>query len=98
MEHKMPMFFLVVALVGCALSISISFLLEKYNLDGYLSTVGYHYTHIYCMQIILMAATRTLLLRAFDNISVPIAMLLIVVARLIFTILFFNMFIKLNGW
>ena len=32
----MPMFFLVVALEGCALSISISFLLDKYNLVGYL--------------------------------------------------------------
>ena len=97
-EHKMPMFFLVVALVGCALSINISFLLGKYNLMGYLRIIGYHSIHIYCMQIILMAATRTLLLRAFDNIPVPIALLLIIVSGLMLPILFYNILMKLNCW
>jgi hypothetical protein len=97
-EHKMPMFFMVVALVGCALTINISFLLGKYNLVGYLRIIGYHSIHIYCMQIILMAATRTLLLRAFDNIPVPIALLLIIVAGLMLPILFYNILMKLNCW
>jgi len=97
-EHKMPLFFVVIALVGCALSINISFLLGKYNLVGYLRIIGYHSIHIYCMQIILMASTRTILLRTFDNLPAPIVMILIIVAGLMLPILFYNLLIRLNCW
>jgi len=97
-EHKMPLFFVVIALVGCALSINISFILGKYNLVGYLKIIGYHSIHIYCMQIILMATTRTLLLRVFDNIPAPLALTLIIVAGLMLPILFYNMLMTLNCW
>lgn len=97
-EHKMPLFFVVIALVGCALSINISFLLGKYNLVGYLRIIGYHSIHIYCMQIILMAATRTLLLRAFDNLPAPLVFTMIIVAGLMLPILFYNMLMRLNCW
>jgi uncharacterized membrane protein YcfT len=97
-EHKMPLFFVVIALVGCALSINISFLLGKYNLLGYLRIIGYHSIHIYCMQIILMAATRTLLLSAFDNTPAPLVLIIIIVAGLMLPILAYNMLMKLNCW
>ena len=89
-EHKMPLFFVVIALVGCALSINISFLLGKYNLLGYLRIIGYHSIHIYCMQIILMASTRTVLLMAFDHLPSPLVLTLIIVAGLMLPILFLN--------
>jgi len=85
-------------LVGCALSINISFLLGRYNIMGYLRIIGYHSIHIYCMQIILMAATRTLLLSAFDNVPAPLVLTLIIVAGLMLPILFYNMLMKLNCW
>lgn len=97
-EHKMPIFFVVIALVGCALSINISFLLGKYNLLGYLRIIGYHSIHIYCMQIILMASTRTILLRTFDNLPAPLVMTLIIVAGLMLPILFYNLLMRLNCW
>jgi fucose 4-O-acetylase-like acetyltransferase len=97
-EHKMPLFFVLIALVGCALSINISFLLGKYNIMGYLRIIGYHSIHIYCMQIILMAATRTLLLSAFDNVPAPLVLTLIIVAGLMLPILFYNMLMKFNCW
>ena len=97
-EHKMPLFFVVIALVGCALSINISFLLGKYNLAGYLRIIGYHSIHIYCMQIILMAATRTILLRVFDNIPAPLVLTLIIVAGLMLPIICYNILMGLNCW
>lgn len=97
-EHNMPLFFVVIALVGCALSINISFLLGKYNLAGYLRIIGYHSIHIYCMQIILMAATRTILLKTFDNIPAPMVFLLIIVAGLMLPILSYNALMRLDCW
>ncbi len=97
-EHKMPLFFIVIALVGCALSINISFLLGKYNMAGYLRIIGYHSIHIYCMQIILMAATRTILLRTFDNIPAPLVLMLIIFVGLLLPILCYNMLMGLNCW
>ena len=95
-EHKMPLFFVVIALVGCALSINISFLLGKYNLLGYLRIIGYHSIHIYCMQIILMASTRIVLLMAFDHLPSPLVLTLIIVAGLMLPILFYNLLMRLN--
>lgn len=97
-EHKMPLFFVVIALVGCALSINISFLLDKYNMAGYLRIIGYHSIHIYCMQIIIMAATRTVLLKAFDNIPAPLVLTLIIVVGLILPIFCYNLLMGLNCW
>jgi fucose 4-O-acetylase-like acetyltransferase len=95
-EHKLPYFFLVVALVGCALSINISFLLGKFNLLGHLRIIGFHSIHIYCMQIILMASTRTLLTRT----SAPVewVFVLLIFAGLALPILFHNLLMKMNCW
>lgn len=97
-EHKMPLFFVVIALVGCALSINISFILGRYNVLGYLRIIGYHSIHIYCMQIILMASTRTFLLRAFVHLPSPLVLTLIIVAGLMLPILFYNLLMRLNCW
>ena len=95
-EHKLPLLLVVVALVGCALSINISFLLGKFNLLGYLRIIGFHSIHIYCMQIILMAATRKLL--AIIGAPVQWVFVLLIIAGLMLPILFYNLFMKMNCW
>lgn len=97
-EHQMPIFFMVIATVGCALSINIAFILGRFNLLSFLRIVGYHSIHIYCMQIILMAATRTVLMRLHINIPIPLFFTVIIAAGILFPIWAFNFFLKINCW
>jgi len=57
-ERKLPFLFLAQALLGCAISISFSFMLEKHKKLIFLRVVGFHSLFIYCMQIIVMNFSR----------------------------------------
>ncbi|HTE00557.1 MAG TPA: acyltransferase [Mucilaginibacter sp.] len=97
-EHKMPFFFLIEALVGCATSISFSFLLQKYKVFTFLRVVGFHSLFIYCMQIIVMTLTRILLMSVFKITYVPVLILLILSSGIILPIFFYNFCLRYNLW
>ncbi len=97
-EHQMPLFFMAIALVGCAISINIAFILGKFNLMEFLRIVGYHSIHIYCMQIILMAALRTMLLRLAIPIPIPVLFSMLILTGILLPILVHNLLTKLNCW
>jgi fucose 4-O-acetylase-like acetyltransferase len=97
-EHNMPLFYLTVALVGCALSMNISFILAKLKQLKFLTTIGYHSIHIYCMQIIAMAGTRMILLKYFKINDVPLLTSLILCAGILLPILAYKMLISMNAW
>ncbi len=97
-EHNMPLFYLIVALVGCALSMNISFILSKLKQLKFLTTIGYHSIHIYCMQIIAMAGTRIILLKYFKMDDVPLLTSLILFAGILLPILAYKMLLRMNVW
>ena len=76
MERKLPFIFLVQALVGCTLSISLSFLLQKYRWLPSLRIVGFHSLFIYCMQIVVMNFTRIFLMGILGLNNVPLIFML----------------------
>ena len=47
-EHKMPFFFLIEALIGCAISINVSFLLQKYNFQQQIFPAWHVYPVPHC--------------------------------------------------
>ena len=96
-ENHMPVFFLVVALVGCAVSISASFALKKYQALPGLRVIGYNSVHIYCMQIIAMSVSRIVLMKAGIT-NVPLLAVLILMGGLIIPMLFYNLCLRLNMW
>lgn len=96
-ENHMPVFFLAVALVGCAVSISASFALKKYQALPSLRVIGYNSVHIYCMQIIAMSVTRLILMKT--NITyVPLLAILILAGGLIIPMITYNICLRLNMW
>lgn len=97
-EHNMPIFFLLVALLGCLLSINISFILGKLDVAKYLRVIGYHSIYIYCMQIIFMAMTRTILVKLLYVTYAPITLLITFVAGVMLPIAAYNFFMKANSW
>jgi fucose 4-O-acetylase-like acetyltransferase len=97
-ENHMPLFFLVVALVGCAISIAASFSLKKYQALPFLRVIGYNSVHIYCMQIIAMSISRIILTKVLGIQNVPLLALLILCGGLIIPMVFYNICIRLNMW
>lgn len=97
-EHSMPVFFLLVASVGCLLSLNISFILSKLDLAKYLRVIGYHSIYIYCMQIIFMAASRLILIKLFHISSVPVLLLGVLVSGVLVPIAAYKMLMNMNVW
>ncbi|MFN5422988.1 MAG: acyltransferase family protein [bacterium] len=95
-EHKMPLFFLLVAFVGCLLSINIAFILSRFNIASSLSVIGYHSIYIFCMQIIIMAGVRIILVKIFMITFVPLLILILLFSGIIFPILAYKLFVQLN--
>ncbi len=97
-ENHMPVFFLFVALIGCAVSISASFALTKHQSLRFLRVVGYNSVHIYCMQIIAMSVARLVLVNILGITYVPLLALLILTAGLVIPMITYNICIRLNMW
>jgi len=97
-EHKLPFFFLVEALVGCVTSVSFSFLLQKYKLFTWLRIVGFHSLFIYCMQIIVMTIARTVCINALHITYVPALILLVWSSGIVLPVFFYNFCLRYNLW
>ena len=97
-ENRMPLFFLAVALVGCAISIACSFALKKYQALPFLRVVGYNSVHIYCMQIIAMSVARLILIKVLGITFVPLLALLILTSGLIIPMITYNICLRMNMW
>lgn len=55
---------LLAIFIGMCLTLSISYLLQRYRVAGWLSVVGKNTIYIYCMHIIMMGICRPLVLKA----------------------------------
>lgn len=97
-ENHQPLFFLMVALIGCALSISVSFNLKKSGKLKFLRVFGYNSVHIYCMQIIVMAVARLAFVKLLHIQNVSLLALMIMTTGLIIPIIFYNICLQFNIW
>jgi len=97
-EHKMPFFFLLEALVGCAISMNFSFLLQKYNALRFLRVIGFHSLYIYCMQIIVMTIARIVLVNILNITYVPVLIGGIWSAGIFIPIAFYNFCMNHKMW
>ncbi len=97
-EINEPFVYLFEALVGCALSVNISFFLQKYRALGFLRIVGYHSLYIYCVQIIVMTVVRTILMGPLHLSSVPVLILLVWTSGIILPIFLYNFCLRYDLW
>jgi fucose 4-O-acetylase-like acetyltransferase len=67
--------FLLIAFVGCATLIALSFLLEKWNKLSFLRVLGYHSLYIYITHVIIVGFVRFLFAYVFHY-NNPLAILL----------------------
>jgi fucose 4-O-acetylase-like acetyltransferase len=97
-EHKMPVFFLLEALVGCTISVNFSFLLQKYNALNFLRVIGFHSLYIYCMQIIIMTMARVILVNILKITYVPFLVIFIWTSGVAIPIIIYNFCMQFKLW
>ncbi|MEO7049302.1 MAG: hypothetical protein ABI091_28625, partial [Ferruginibacter sp.] len=97
-EHDMPYYFLVVAIIGCAFSICVSFSMSKFNIWPFIRVVGYHSVHIYCVQVIAISVVRLLLVKVFGVTDALVLTLVVWPAAIFICMLVYNVCLRLNMW
>lgn len=97
-EHSMPLFFLLVAIVGCAFSIAISFSLRKLQIMSFLRVVGFYSVHIYCIQIIAMSFVKIILIKVFGITNGLLLVALVWPCGVLLPMVFYNIGLRLNLW
>jgi hypothetical protein len=97
-EHKMPFLFLGEALVGCILSVNISFQLQKHRILRFLRVVGFHSLFIYCMQILVMLAVTTLMMKVLKVTNIPVLVIVIWVSGILPPMFLYNFCLRYNLW
>lgn len=96
-ENRMPLFFLLVALVGCSLSIAVSFSLKKLDSLKFLRIVGYNSVHIYCLQIIVMSISRQLYMK-MGMTNPSLIALTVLASGVLAPIIIYNICLRLKLW
>jgi hypothetical protein len=97
-EHHMPLFFLLVAVIGCAISIAFSFTLKKRQSLQSLRVIGYNSVHIYCLQIMAMSVTRLVLTKLLHFTYVPAVVLITLAGGILIPMVVYNVCLRLNMW
>lgn len=97
-EHKMPFFYFFEAMIGCALSVNVSFLLQRYGSAKVLQLIGYHSLYIYCMQMIVMDLIRIFFNRLLDVNNVPVLVLMIWMGGIVVPMVFYQLCQKYHLW
>ena len=97
-EHRVPLLYMLQVLIGCAFSISLSFVLQRSNKLRFLKVVGYHSLYVYAMQIIVMTLLRVVFLKVFKIYYVPVLFPLVWGLGVILPIFAYNFFMSYNFW
>ena len=97
-EHKKPFLFLAEALIGCVLSVNISFQLQKHRILRFLRVIGFHSLFIYCIQILTMLVTAVVMIRVLKVTNVPVLVLAVWVAGILPPMWLYNFCLRFNLW
>lgn len=97
-EFYMPLSYLIIALSGCALTIQLSFLLQKYNRLKFLRVIGYHSLYIYLMHVIFTGSIRVVIAKIFHIYNIPLLLLVSVVSGILFPVIIYNFLVRNGMW
>jgi fucose 4-O-acetylase-like acetyltransferase len=97
-EHRMPVFFIIVSTVGCAYIIMVGKWLERRKVWPFLRVIGYHSLYIYVMHVMILAAIRVFFVKTFDDPNIYLLMAVAISLAVLIPILFYNFCIRRNLW
>jgi fucose 4-O-acetylase-like acetyltransferase len=97
-EFYMPVSFLIIALSGCALTIQIAFILQRYNTLKFLRVIGFHSLYIYLMHVIFTGSIRVMATKLLHINNIPFLLLFSVATGILLPIVIYNFLIRNGFW
>ncbi len=97
-EHKQPFLFLAEALIGCILSVNISFQLQKHRILRFLRVIGFHSLFIYCMQILIMMVATAVMIKVLKVTNIPVLVIVVWVSGILPPMFLYNFCLRFNLW
>ncbi|MEO5996774.1 MAG: acyltransferase [Chitinophagaceae bacterium] len=97
-EFYMPLSFLVIALSGCALTIQVSFILQRFKWLQFLRVIGYHSLYIYLMHVIFTGSTRVSATKLLHITNIPFLLLFSVLMGVMLPIIIYNILVRNGMW
>jgi len=97
-EYKRPFLYMAEAMIGCILSVNVSFQLQKHKILRFLRVIGFHSLFIYCMQFIFISAAKVLLVYGLKFTYYPVLVPLLWISGVIPPMLFYTLCLRYNMW
>ena len=95
-EYYQPFVFLLIAIIGCAFIISVTFFLQKRNVFSWLTYLGRHSLHIYVAEVIAFGAVRIILNNLLGIENVAVLLISGIIAGIIIPLLLYRLAVKMN--
>lgn len=95
-EYFEPLYFLLIALTGCAFVISACFLLQRYERPHWLKVLGRYSLYIYVSHVIVFAGLRTFFTHVLHITNVPILLITGIISGLLVPVILYRLSVALN--
>lgn len=95
-EYFQPFRFLLIALTGCAFVMSCAFLLQRFNVMKWLHQLGKHSLYIYVAHVMVLAATRIVMVKFLHITHVPTLLVCGIVMGLLVPVLLYKLSVRYN--
>lgn len=97
-QNYQPALFALAALLGGGFVIVVSFLLQKTNKARFLRVVGYHSLYIYVANLIVTAATRTILVKFLKIENMSLLLIVGTTMGVVVPIIMYNVLQRMGCW
>jgi len=97
-QYRIPWFYIVAAIIGGALIILLSFLLEKFAILKFLRVIGYHSLYIYASHLLVTAGTRIIFKNVLHIEYPPAIMVAGLFFGIVIPIVLYNLSVRNNFW
>ncbi|WPQ60962.1 acyltransferase [Chitinophaga sancti] len=97
-EEHQPILFALIALVGCAFMINISFLLQRYGSVKLLRVAGFHSLYIYVSHVLVASAVRMCLVKVFHITYLPVLLVICLCFAVVIPILLYKAAMRAGAW
>ncbi|MGN6511271.1 MAG: acyltransferase family protein [Chitinophaga sp.] len=97
-EEHQPLLFASIALSGCAFMISISFILQKYDVLKLLRVAGYHSLYIYVSHVLVASAVRMVMVNVLGITYLPWLLIVCLLFAATVPVLMYRIAMKAGMW
>ena len=95
-ENYQPVLYIIIALIGYAFIVSLTFILQKYKTANWLQVLGKHSLYIYVSHVLVFASLRVFMMRVLHIYNVPVLLITGIIAGLAIPVFIYKLAVKVN--